>query len=48
MAVSASRLYLQIHYPSDIVAGIALGVAWVLAFYTFWPPVDPVLEPNGP
>ena len=48
LAVSASRLYLQIHYPSDIVAGIALGVAWVLAFYTFWLPVDPVLEPNGP
>jgi undecaprenyl-diphosphatase len=28
--VSASRLYLQVHYPSDIAAGIALGIAWVL------------------
>lgn len=38
LSVSASRLYLQIHYPSDIVAGIALGVAWVLALYALWTP----------
>ena len=25
LAVSASRLYLQVHYPSDILAGLALG-----------------------
>ncbi len=30
LAVSASRLYLQVHYPSDILAGIALGLGWVL------------------
>ncbi len=30
LGVSLSRLYLQIHYPSDIVAGIALGTGWVL------------------
>ena len=36
--VSASRLYLQIHYPSDVVAGIALGTAWVLALYALWTP----------
>ncbi len=30
LAVSASRLYLQVHYPSDILAGIALGSGWVL------------------
>lgn len=46
--VSASRLYLQIHYPSDIVAGIVFGLAWVLALHTFWPPVDPVLARSGP
>ncbi len=48
LSVSASRLYLQIHYPSDIVAGIALGVAWVLALHTFRPPVDPMLELREP
>ena len=33
LSVSASRLYLQIHYPSDIVAGAALGVGWVLLVF---------------
>ena len=28
--ISASRLYLQVHYPSDILAGLALGAFWVL------------------
>ena len=38
MLVSASRLYLQVHYPSDILAGIALGSGWVLgvnALYSY-------------
>lgn len=38
LGVSASRLYLQVHYPSDILAGLALGAGWVLgvnALYTF-------------
>jgi membrane-associated phospholipid phosphatase len=38
LSVSASRLYLQVHYPSDILAGIALGSGWVLganAIYHF-------------
>ncbi|ADI14034.1 phosphatase PAP2 family protein [Truepera radiovictrix] len=30
LSVSASRLYLQVHYPSDVLAGLALGCAWVL------------------
>ena len=28
--ISTSRLYLQVHYPSDILAGLALGTTWVL------------------
>lgn len=43
--VSASRLYLQIHYPSDIVAGISLGAAWVLALHAFWTP-EAVVVPD--
>ena len=31
LSISLSRLYLQVHYPSDIMAGWALAVAWVLA-----------------
>jgi undecaprenyl-diphosphatase len=32
-AISLSRLYLQVHYPSDILAGWALGAAWVLGVH---------------
>lgn len=28
-AVAASRVLLSVHYPSDVAAGVALGVAWV-------------------
>jgi undecaprenyl-diphosphatase len=28
-AVAASRVLLGVHYPSDVAAGAALGLAWV-------------------
>lgn len=30
-AVFASRLYLQVHFPSDVIAGAMLATLWVLA-----------------
>ncbi len=33
--VSISRVYLNLHYPGDVIAGIALGVATVLIFFAF-------------
>jgi undecaprenyl-diphosphatase len=29
-AIGFSRLYLGVHYPSDVLGGLAIGTAWVL------------------
>jgi undecaprenyl-diphosphatase len=31
LAIGASRAYLGVHYPSDILAGLSLGASWALA-----------------
>ena len=28
LLISASRLYLGVHYPSDVIAGVVIGLAW--------------------
>ena len=33
LVIGVSRPYLQVHYPSDILAGWAFGSAWVLAIH---------------
>lgn len=36
------------HYPSDILAGGALGIAVALAMWKLWPPEDGPSSPSGP
>lgn len=35
LAVAASRIYTAAHYPTDVLAGLALGTAWLIAC-THW------------
>ena len=32
--VALSRIYLQVHFPSDVVGGALLGLLWVLGLFT--------------
>ncbi|QLH19827.1 bifunctional phosphatase PAP2/diacylglycerol kinase family protein [Streptomyces sp. Rer75] len=37
-AVAASRVYVGVHYPSDVVAGVALGAGAAALTCRWWPP----------
>lgn len=41
VGVAASRVVTGVHYPTDVVAGAALGVAAGLVTTRWWPPLDP-------
>ena len=35
LVVALSRLYLQVHFPSDVVIGMIAGAAWVVGLRLF-------------
>jgi undecaprenyl-diphosphatase len=41
LLVGISRVYLQVHYVSDVVAGAVLGAAWVLTLHRLLKWADP-------
>lgn len=41
VGVAASRVVTGVHYPTDVVAGAAVGVAAGLLTTRWWPPLDP-------
>lgn len=36
LAVAASRIYLQVHFPSDVLAGMLAAALWVLGLHAWW------------
>ena len=36
LAVAGSRLYLQVHFPSDVLAGLLAAALWVLGLHAVW------------
>lgn len=46
VAIGVGRVVLNVHHPSDVVAGWALGYAWFVACVLLVPPAVPITAPD--
>ncbi|MFQ5434940.1 MAG: phosphatase PAP2 family protein [Anaerolineae bacterium] len=35
LLVAVSRVYLGVHYPSDVLASLAVGIVWLILILSF-------------
>ncbi|MFJ8008565.1 bifunctional phosphatase PAP2/diacylglycerol kinase family protein [Streptomyces fagopyri] len=47
-AVAFSRVYVGVHYPGDVLAGVAIGVGAAALTTRWWPPRPALPEPERP
>ncbi len=40
LMISFTRVYLNVHYPSDVIAGMALGLIWIIILSKIYLPED--------
>ncbi len=46
LAIAFSRLYLAVHYPSDVAAALLAGTGWAALGVAVYSPLDPQTEPG--
>jgi len=46
LLIGWTRLYLGVHYPSDILAGWSAAIAWCLGVYIVYPPEPSITKPE--
>jgi undecaprenyl-diphosphatase len=47
LTIGSSRIYLGVHYPSDILAGYLAGITWLVAIYLADHRLQPANRPEA-